>query len=453
MPIRMLLVEAVSDNTHGENNHPPLGLTYIASSLKREYGDEIELKIIKIFNIDEVSTFRPDIVGITSVTKNYNVAKKHARLAKQIFDLPVIIGGIHISLMPQTLTLDMDVGVAGEGEITIVELMASFIKNNGFDKAELAGIDGVIYREGIKLKVTKPRQFITDIDTIAYPARDLIEIDKHASMLTSRGCPFNCAFCSTSRYTGNRARYASAQYVADEIELIYRQYKVEYITIYDDLFVIDINRVSDIIDILREKGLLGKIQFAVNIRADFITEELAELLKRMNVAAVGLGIETGCQETLDYLKSGGITVEDNAKAIKILRKHKIRPYCVFILGSPCEDKAAMMQTVKFIKDNRVEFFDINILTPYPGTPVWDYAETRGLVSGDMDWSKLDFKLNSNPLLLSEKMSAEELVSVYELLERRKHRYQIKRRILKIIKHPDIYIKAYIRAVIERIECH
>ena len=106
---------------------------------------------------------------------------------------------------------------------------------------------------------------IKNIDNIPYPARDLLNIEKHASMITSRGCPYNCAFCSTSRFSRNQVRYHSAAYVAEEIELVYKDYKPEYITIYDDLFAMDTKRVIEIHKLLAAKNLIGKIDFAFTV--------------------------------------------------------------------------------------------------------------------------------------------------------------------------------------------
>ena len=353
--MKLLLVNAINSEAPGKL-HPPLGLAYIAASLRKEFGDKIECRIIDGNLVDEIKDFHPDIVGITSVTRNYNMAKEYAHIAKA-FNVPVIIGGVHISFIPQTLTHDMDIGIVGEGEKTIIDLMASFMANSGFEKSELLDIDGIMFRDLDNMVITRTRELIKPLDNISYPARNLLEIKKQTSMLSSRGCPYNCAFCSTARLTGNQVRYASAEYVADEIELIHRRYNVEYITIYDDLFAIDAKRVIEIQERMAAKNLIGKFDIAVNTRTDFITDELAGILRQMNVKVVGLGVESGCQETLDYLKSGGIAVEDNANAIRILKKHKIIPYCSFIIGSPFEDKESLMQTVRFINDNKVEYFD------------------------------------------------------------------------------------------------
>lgn len=438
MAIRLLLVDSSYSYPPIERQSSPLGFGYIASSLRREFGSKLDFKVIDKDLAGAIKSFQPDIVGITSVSKNYGVAKENARTAKQA-NLPVIIGGIHISFMPQTFTRDMDVGVVGEGERTIIDVVSSFIANKGFDKSELSQIKGIIYWDGDEVVDTKPRALIRILDSIPYPARDLLAIKRQTSMLSSRGCPYHCAFCSTARHTGNQVRYASAEYVADEIELIYKSYGVEYITIYDDLFAIKPDRVAEIVDLLGAKGVLGKLEFAINTRTDFVTDELATVFKQMHVHAVGLGVESGCQETLDYLKSGGITVEDNANAIRILKRHHIIPFCSFIVGSPYESKEAMMETVKFVKDNGVNFYEFCVLTPFPGTPVWEYAKSRGLVGDDMDWRKLDFYTSSNPVIVSEKMSRGEITEICTRMMEKRRKFQKRRQKQVLVRHPYKYI--------------
>lgn len=437
--MKVLLVNATYTREVIEVGFPPLGLAYIASSLRKAFGNTILFKVVDRDIAEHITAFKPDIVGISSVTKNYNIAKEHAQIAKQIFDLPVIIGGAHISFMPQNLTLDMDVGIAFEGEETIVELMKSYLSNGRFDKAELHGIDGLIFRDNGVLFVTRPREFIQTLGNIDYPARDLIRINESTSMLTSRGCPYYCAFCSTSRLWGNKIRFAPAEYVAEEIDLVYKRYGAKLITIYDDMFVSSTRRVADIIEELKKKKAFGKVAFQCNIRPDNVTEELAEALHEMNVHAVGMGLESGSQKIIDYLKTGGITVEQNIKAIAILKKHRIIPYCSFIVGSPQDDRDTIRKTIKFVEDNKVNHFDFHVLTPYPGTPVWDYAKERGLVSNDMNWNILNMQGGPTPesIILSEHLSRDEVIDTFWKMEKRKRGYQRKANALAIIKNPRI----------------
>ncbi len=420
--MKVLLINAINHQSP-DRLHPPLGLAYLAASLRK---DDIECRITNGGSDSVIRSFKPDIVGITSVSRNYNIAKSHASVAKH-YNLPVIMGGVHISALPETMTDDMDIAVIGEGEDAVRELVFEYLQTGCFD-----------------CKTYESPELIKPLDIIPFPARDLLNISKHASMITSRGCPYNCAFCSTSRHTRNQVRYHSAEYVVAEMETIYREYKPEYITIYDDLFAMDTKRIIDIQQRMAAKNLIGKFGIAINTRANFVTDELAEVLHNMNVKVVALGVESGCQQTLDYLKAGGITVEDNARATRILLKHHIRPYCMFMIGSPYEDMDSVSQTLKFIKKNKIEHYDINVLTPFPGTPVWDYALSRGLVSNDMDWAKLDFNINSEPVILSEKISREEISSVLVKVDKSKKRKRLKRKIKNVIRHPNKYIAMWLR---------
>jgi len=443
MTIRFLLVAATYKREVIEVGFPPLGLAYIASSLREAFGEVFTFRVIDGNLEEQIKLFQPHIVGISSTTKNYGIAKEHARKAKE-YNLPVVIGGVHISFMPQNLTEDMDVGVSFEGEITIVDLMRSFLANGRFNKAGLYNINGLIFRDNGELVITKPREFIQSLDTVSFPARDLLEVKESTSMLTSRGCPHRCAFCSTSRLWGNRIRYASAEYVAEEIELIYKKYGSKLITIYDDMFTFNSRRIKDILSEFKKKSAFGKVRFQCNIRTDVLTEEIAEIFHEMNVEAVGLGMESGSQKIIDYLKTGGITVGDNAKAIAILRKYHIIPYCSFILGSPPDDKEAIAQTLKFIKDNRINNLDFHVLTPYPGTPVWDYAKEQGLVNDNMDWSILNMQGGPTPqsIIFSGKLSREEVISAFQYMENRKEKYQRRVNMLIAFKRPRIVVDTF-----------
>lgn len=444
MALRLLLVGAIDNKLPIDGHHPLLGLGYIVSSLRQRFGNLVDCRIINKNLTENIKEFQPDIVGITSVSKNYDVAKGYAAIAKG-FNLPVIIGGVHVSFMPQTFTRDMDIGIIGEGERTIVELIESFLEEGSYFKGNLYDIDGIIFWDQGQLIKTEPRGLIRPLDDIPYPARDLLKIDKSAHMLSSRGCPYHCAFCSTAKSTGNEVRYASAEYVAEEIESIYKKYRVEYLTLYDDLFAMNSKRVIKIQELLAAKNLIGKIDFAVNIRSDFVTDELAEVLRQMNVKTVGLGTESGCQKTLDYLKCGSLKVEDNANAVRILKKHHIIPYCSFIIGAPQESKEDILETIQFIKDNGIHHYAISVLTPFPGTVVWEDALAQGKVSDDMDWGKLSFYLSSDPVIIAEKLSRQEIIEICDQMAIRERRNLIKRKIKAVIKHPDKYIKLLLRS--------
>lgn len=349
------------------------------------------------------------------MTQNYNRAIGYAKIAKR-YELPVIIGGVHISALPSTLTSDMDVGVIGEGEETIIDLFNLFEEKGHFHKHELENINGVVFRRNDELIVTKKRKPILPLDKILMPARDLFAINESTYMFTSRGCPYRCTFCASSRLWG-KVRFFSAKYVVNEIEHLIKKYNIKEIGFWDDLFIVDKKRVKQILDLLKKKDILGKVTFSCTARSNLVDDELARLLQQMNIESVGMGIESGCPAILEYLKGRNISVTDHINALKILRNYGIKPHVSFIIGSPKESREDILQTLRFIKENRITSFDIYVLTPFPGTPVWDYAKAKNLVSEDMNWGVLNQNFgenHNNAIILSERLTREEIYKLFLL---------------------------------------
>lgn len=440
-----MFINAIDTTKEIETALPPLGLGYLVSSLRQEFGPEhIEFKIVDRQIEEQIKIFKPHIVGITSVSQNYSKAIEYAKVAKK-YSLPVIIGGVHISALPSTLTNDMDVGVIGEGEGTIVELFYLFTRKGHFDKKELAKVEGVVFRNGKnRIVVTEQRKPIESLDRIPVPARDMFRIKQSAYMFTSRGCPYRCTFCASCRFWG-RVRFFSAEYVVKEIKDLISKYKVRKITFWDDLFVANKKRLKRLLALMKKEGILGKVKFGCNIRSNLVTDELILLLKKMNVKSVGMGLESGSPASLKYLKGNNISINDNISAIKTLRKFGIKPHTGFIIGSPQESRADILQTLAFIRENRIDSFNIYVLTPFPGTPVWDYARMRNLVSEDMDWSALNVNFgasHANAIILSEKLTREEIYELFLLFADIKKKRKIKR----ALRNPKSLLKIFVKTL-------
>ncbi len=422
--MKILFINAISRREIDFNDSAifeSLGPAYLASSLRQNIDASIEFKIINDNIEEELAAFKPDIVGISSVTQNYNIAKKYAEIVKRK-GLLVIVGGIHISLLPETLDKNMDVGVVGEGEETVVDVV-KLIKEGKLCPDELSKVDGVVYWDGGTIKQTPRRKLIEPLDKIPLPARDLLHISKFAHMFSSRGCPYRCSFCSSSRFW-EKTRFFSAEYVVKEIEELIEKYGVEKITFHDDLFIADKKRLKELADLIVEKGIDKKISFWVQLRANLVDEETVKDLKRMNSANASLGLESGCPRTLEFLKGKSVTVEDNRNAVRLLKKYGFNVFAFFIIGAPYETREDILETLQFVKESDIDTCRVFVLTPLPSTPVWDYALKRGFVSNDMDWSRLDVNFDDNhekAIILSEKLTGDEIYKLYLLFDKERRR--------------------------------
>ena len=414
MVLRILFVNAIDANSEVETRYPNLGLGYLIGSLRSYFGPDVfDFKIIDRNFKKAISSYGPDIVCLTSVTQNYNIAKKYAQVAKQ-YNIPVLVGGVHISMLPQSLSRDMDIGCVGEGEKTIVDLLTVFNQKRDFPSVALAGIPGIVYWQDEKLIHNPLRQPVANLDEIPVPARDLLSIERHSYMFTSRGCPYNCIFCASTRFW-SKVRFFSAEYVIAEIEELVNIHNVKLISFFDDLFIANVPRLRKIVKLLEEKSFYGKIQFTCSARANLITAEVAKLMQEMPVRSVGMGLESGSDKTLKFLKGGNVSVADNVRAIKILKEYRIAANGSFVIGSPQETEEDILKTYHFIKNNPLSLFDTYVLTPFPGTEIWEYAKKRKAVTDDMDWDRLNVNFNVNPekaIVLSEVLSRQEILKLY-----------------------------------------
>ncbi len=430
-----------------EDSAEQLGILYLASSLRSVFNeDELEIKVVYGLPPWAIHEFKPDIVGLTSVSQNYHVAKKYARVCKS-FGISVIIGGVHISTLPHTLTSSMDVGVINEGEYTIIDLVRAFMNDGEFNKENLSNIKGVIYRDGEKLVWTSPRERLQDLDKLPMPARELYHHPRRG-IFTSRGCPYDCTFCFSKPFWGKKPRFFSADYVIKEMIDLVENYDIDQLAIYDDLFTASKPRFRKLAKLIVENGLHKKITFNCNLRPNEVDDEVAGLLKSMNVTHCFLGVESGNQRVLQYLKKQACTVEQNYKAIEILNKHGIVTYGGFIIGSPDETREEIMDTYNFIRSSSIDGFSPLMLTPLPGTPVWELAKKKGYVSDFMDWSILREEFNEvseRHVLMSETLSRKDLYALYMKFKKLQ-----KRKLFFLgFKHPIFCLREFYRMVTRR----
>ncbi|MEM4599470.1 MAG: radical SAM protein [Candidatus Methanomethylicaceae archaeon] len=398
---------------------PPLGLAYIAGVLEKEGYD---VKIIDASALD-ISNEKlglilkkesPDVIGVTSTTPTiYDAMKTIVTAKKYCPDSITVMGGYHITFLPEETMMEcpeLDIGVIGEGEATIIDLL-KYLEG----RKSISEVDGIIYRKEGKIIKNKPRKLIENLDEIPFPARHLLPLDRYTilgerhrlgNVMTSRGCPFRCIFCSSSLFYGRRFRARSPKNVVDEIEELVYKYNIKSIEIVDDTFTINIKRAWEIAKEIINRGL--DIWWACGARVDLVTKGLLKIFKKAGCEVIYYGIESGSEKVLKILKKG-ITLEQVKKAVKWAKEVSLEVVGSFIIGTPGETKEDVMKTIKFAKDCDLDFAQFTAMTPYPGTEVYEIAKKEGLLL-TKDWSKYTTIL---PVMRTKELSEKEISSLID----------------------------------------
>lgn len=442
---------------------PPLGLGSIATYL-REYANFSDTVIIDAKGADdiirEIRKEEPTIIGLSAKTMHYSKACTVAKKIREEFGGMIIIGGVHISTLPSSLDPVFDLGVVGEGEETMLELI-NYIREGRMSKEDLRKIKGLVFFDNGELVVTEQRPLIQPLDRIPIVDRkffskrvfkkSILETRKAvrlSSIMTSRGCPYHCRFCSTSSFW-RQYRTNSVKRVAEEIEYLCKQYEIEHISIWDDLFLCNKDRIKEIIEELKSRGLLGKVKFNAFARANLIDDELCMLAKELGVVFFNFGFESGSDRLLKYLKRDSVSVEDNRNAVITAGRYGISVGSALIMGSPTETLEDMEKTIEFIrflkKHPNVEVAWLSTMVPLPGTEMWDIAVQRGKVSNSMkDWTILSEYHIGKPLLLDENIDFNEYMKVFSRARAEIRHFELRLWLRRFSNNPFTVMKIALR---------
>ncbi len=336
-----------------------------------------------------MASYSPDVVGITSTTSMVPDAYRIARIAKaQSRDIKVIMGGPHATFTPEiTLTEspETDYVVRGEGESIFSNLLDFFA-----GKKDLMDIKGASFRTGTGIFNAPPEPLIRNVDEIPEPALDLLPMKKYrvgnnefATIVTSRGCPYNCMFCSSSLQFGKVWRGHSAERVMRELETLKYKYGKSEIEFLDDTFTLNMKRASILAEMIRKEGL--DITWSASARVNLFNRDIAESMKKAGAHTVYFGIESGVQKTLDFIGKG-INLQMAATSVRNAKEAGLRSLGSFIIGFPDDTEDEIRRTISFSKKLGVSFAQFTVATPYPGTRLWDYARERNLITTG-DWRK------------------------------------------------------------------
>ena len=376
----------------------PMGLGYIASTLMRD-GHKVEVADLTVHpcSVDEfkqrVARSAPDIVGFTAVTPTVKSAITYASAAKVAGAPMVVMGGPHPTALPdEALRAGLDVVVRGEGELTMAELAAR--------PGDLNDIKGISFMRDGEPVHNPAREFIADLDSLPFPARELfpeMKLYKGQPVLgnrtpvgnisTSRGCPYGCKFCFKALF-GRKYRARSAESVVEEWGVLIKEFGVKEITISDDAFTTDAARVHKICDMLLSRGY-DKVPWTCSngIRVNTATKDLMRHMSKAGCYRVAFGIENGDDEVLKAIEKK-ITLSQVREAVSNARAVGIKTTGFFMLGGPWDTVDSMKKTTDFAVSLQPDYAQFSIATPYPGSELFDTVRRDGKLLID-DWGRYD----------------------------------------------------------------
>lgn len=356
-----------------------LGLVLLGTILKQS-GHDVKIFIEETSKIDWEEINKADLVMISTITSTAPRAYYFAyRISKK--GIPVILGGPHPTAMPEEAIKYADFVVRGEGEDVILSLIEAIKTGSDFEK-----INGLYYKLFGKIYRNQFMSQWCELDKYPIPDFSLIEkwrSSKIISIQTSRGCPYNCKFCSVTEMFGRKMRFKSDQRVIEEIRSIL---PCPYIFFCDDNFAANINRTKGLLrKIIQEKF---KIQWSTQVRVEAARDkELIALMKKAGCFSVCIGMESVNPESLKEAKKKQ-SVEDIVDSIKSFHDFGIRVHGMFVIGFDSDDISTIKKTTRFAIKNKIDSVQIMILTPLPGTPVFNELKQQGRLL-HTDWSKYD----------------------------------------------------------------
>ena len=404
----------------------PLGLMYLAAVLDNA-GYQVEILDAFIANVKpqkhkntitvglpfnqietEIQKRKPDIIGVSGpFTSQINNTLKICTLTKKINpNILTIVGGPHVSTttIPKEFLEEnpaVDIIVIGEGEYTLLEII-EHLEN----KKPLNDILGIAHRQNNTITINNPRPFLENLDTLPYPAYHLINMEHYLNnkkigyrsfqkraipMITSRGCPFNCCFCSIHLHMGKKFRAHSAQYVLNHIQHVINKYNVKNIFFEDDNLTFDIKRFETICDSLIEQKIKIGWETPNGVRADHLNTPLLKKMKQSGAVSIFIGIESGDQKILDKVICKNLNLTQVTEFAKNAQQLKIKTGAFYIIGFPGETKENMQHTINFalmLKQKYNTGMHLFTATPTFGTTLYNQCKKHNYLIPNLTYDSM-----------------------------------------------------------------
>ena len=383
--MKIMLATPLMKERRVDLQYIPLGLAYLSSALKNA-GHEVSILDVRAEKLDDriiiqrIRDFAPRIFGVTSNTCQIREAVALLDLVKQNFpEIITVLGGPHVSALPERTLRDhssIDIGVVGEGEATITELCGVLSAGK-----KLNDVPGLVFREKGDIVTTRPRCLAENIDDLAFPDRDAFPIgiyNRHVieykakpitSIITTRGCPYQCVFCSKSVF-GSKERLRSAGNVIAEMRELIEEKGYREIHIIDDNFTYDLKRTREICNEIIARR--WKVHFSLpnGIRVNNFDDELAALLRKAGFYSLWFGVESGDPEVLKCIKKG-IRLDQVRTAVSIAKKHGFFTGMYFVIGLPGSSPRSEKMSLDLARELKPDVMGVSIFTPYPGSEFYN----------------------------------------------------------------------------------
>lgn len=331
----------------------------------------------------------PTVVGISAKSQNFKSALAVAKLAKAIDDrITVVVGGPHPSMVGAEALAhpEIDIGVVGEGERTIVELLEAISAGGPLD-----GIRGILYRSDGRILRTPPRELIENLDSLGFPHQgapdllkdyDLYPIEAFANVFATRGCPHQCFFCGSREIWTRKVRFRSPEHVAAEIRRL-QELGLKRVHFDDDTFGVNKSYINDLCGALMRD--CPGLRWSCEIHVNLIDEPTIALMKAAGCCWIQLGVESGNNSILSQIRKG-FTIDQALNACRIIKEQDIGLEVFFIVGFPQDTEETLSDTVAAMRKIKCDKIAYSIFTPYPGTEAFRFCKDHGLVGDDFDVS-------------------------------------------------------------------
>ncbi|MBU7017092.1 MAG: cobalamin B12-binding domain-containing protein [Theionarchaea archaeon] len=410
-------VVMVDSTKSGIATIPSLGVLYVASVMEKA-GNEVKVELLSLSDDVEkigknVSGEDPELIGISCLhTANMKVIPDIARSIRNYTDAPIMVGGTHPTIMYEDVLKkcpEIDFVVRGEAELTVVEL-GKALEND----EPLSRVKGIAYRDNGNIVATEKRPYIADIDTIPFPARHLIPMEKfkpssRGNMITSRGCPLSCIHCCVPQVYGSAFRARTPENIVKEIKELITDYDINYIKFVDDTSGVDRNRVADFCDLIMKENL--DISWGAKASAGKLDEPLLKKMKEAGCQELFFTILSSHQKSLDMIGNKA-KIDVIERAIKLTQKAGIKVTAIVFIGVPFETKQEVLETIKFAEALNLTRIGLQLFGPVPGSEVYYNLEKYGITMLKEDEiPQYEFNPVASPIIETSELTKEDIVEL------------------------------------------